>query len=153
VSQKSQRSKRTRDYYEEANFPRRAEADLKSDAAVDGEDNDVVGSERVSEPAPTGTLSFTPDTRSSGSFASGECLEGEVVRIMQASKSAWSSELSSKENMEYRRDSFEIKRVVRHRELEQARLRWKSKSKNGEGAQGASATRGGGRRQTRRAMN
>jgi hypothetical protein len=34
--------------------------DLESDAYVDGEENDIVSSERVREPEPTGTHSSAP---------------------------------------------------------------------------------------------
>jgi hypothetical protein len=55
--------------------PAGTEVDLESDEYVDGEDNDVVFSERVREPAPNGTRNSAPGTRRSGSFDIGECLE------------------------------------------------------------------------------
>jgi hypothetical protein len=63
--------------------PAEAELDLESDGSGDGEDNYAVESDRATrEPAPTDTPSSTPGTGSSGSFANGECVEGEVLRLM-----------------------------------------------------------------------
>jgi hypothetical protein len=49
-------------------------------------------------------------------------MEGEVLRLMQAGNSAWTSESSWRAAMESQRLSFDIARKARHRELEQARV-------------------------------
>jgi hypothetical protein len=54
--------------------------------------------------------------------ATGECMEGKVLRLMQIRNSAWSFELVSKEKMESRRLAFEIERETRRRELEHAKI-------------------------------
>jgi DNA polymerase elongation subunit (family B) len=103
--------------------PAEAELDLESDASGDGEDNDAVESDRATrEPVPTGNPSSTPGPGSSGSFANGECVEGEVLWLMQIRNSAWSPELESKEKMTSRRLAFEIESETRRRELEQAKI-------------------------------
>jgi hypothetical protein len=48
--------------------------------------------------------------------------EGEFLRLMQIRNSARSSELKSKEKLEYRRLAFEIESENRRRELEQAKI-------------------------------
>jgi hypothetical protein len=64
--------------------------------------------------------SSTPGSTGSSSFAIGDSLEGEVLRLMQANTSALSVETTSKAALESQRLSMEIERDTRQRELDRA---------------------------------
>jgi hypothetical protein len=102
-----------------------AEADVQLESEASGED-DV---QEVNEEGRAATESVrrergssTPVSGWSFLLSVGECVEGEVLRLMQASTSAWSLESKWRETMESRRLSFEIERENKQIEIEQARV-------------------------------
>jgi hypothetical protein len=73
----------------------------------------------------------TPGSTGSSSFAIGDSLEGEVLRLMQANTSALSVETTSKAALESQRVSMEIERQTRQPELDRATVeveKWRAKT-------------------------
>jgi hypothetical protein len=102
-----------------------ANSELQIEGEASGDDDTEEGPEEIE--VPTTPIqrergSSTPGSGASSSFAIDGGLEGEVLRLMQANTSSFSSESKMKTTMESRRLSFDIERDNRKRQLEQARV-------------------------------
>jgi hypothetical protein len=67
-------------------------------------------------------IKFTSGSRYSSSFAIGESVEGNDLKLVQADNSARTSELNGRAEIKSPRLLFDIERETRHRELEQTRV-------------------------------
>jgi hypothetical protein len=100
--------------------------ELYQDGEGSGDEDEVdeviVGSRVSPETAQRGRINSTPGSRGSSSFEIGVCVEGDILRLVQAGNSAQTSELNKAAEIESRRLSFDNERETRHHELEQKRV-------------------------------